>query len=478
MPRHSPTDDRQNSSRREWILRRLHWWVIPVLFVTLIGGAPACLFKKKKAAAPAAVPAGPIRIVFLPTNLGADNAELRWMSLAVPVLMTKLASVSSDLDPVPLWQLMPVAVENAGASRIINAELASYLASRMGARWAIMGEIAPSKDGLTLLVDFIPVKTAAYAFRYHKAASPSSLESNLRQAMDEFLHYQLTEPAAGKESKAALDTGLLRQIAETLDSDYGWFVAPAPGKGDAIAASLSRSDSKLARLIFSPTLYPVVGPPPPAPETTIPVPRVPPPPPEDQKPPDPGTVGPATAPTAPEPAPPPDTSQSMIAEPATEEGVEVPPPKSFTLRIERRLPSGSDAEGTSPAGGNSRGFPVSARAGPPSPPHGPSGKAGEGPNRNPAANQPTPPQSFGLQTSQASPFRIQVSSLRSRSSAEKEAGRFAKTDLATEIVEVDLGPNGTWYRVYLIGFQSRTDAVEAAKRLKAEGLIHNFLLIQ
>ena len=319
MARHTPTDDGQNDARRRRRLRRLSWWVVAVLLVTLTSGAPSCLFKKKPAA-PEVVPQGPVRLVFLPANIAADSAEMRWLSLAVPVLMGKLATVSTDLDPVPLWQSMPIAVENAGAARVINPELASYVASRMGARWAATGDLAPAKNGFTLIVDFIPVNTASYAYRYQKAVSTSSLESNVRQAMDEFIRYRVPKPAVSKESKATMDTGLLQQIAETVDSDYGWFVPAAPGKGDAIAAAVSRSDSKFARLIFSPTLYPVVGAPPPAPQTTRPTPMLPPPPPESQKPPDTSAVAPSSTVPAEQPATLPAQAQAASAEPAERSG--------------------------------------------------------------------------------------------------------------------------------------------------------------
>lgn len=476
MPKYSPTDDRQNDRRQERKLRRLRWWVIPVLLATLIGGPPACLFKKKKAAAPAVVPVGPIRIVFLPANMATEDGEQRWMSLAVPVLMTKLATVSPDLDPVPLWQLLPIAVENAGASRTINPELASYLASRMGAHWAAMGEIAPSKDGLTLLVDFVPVRASAYAFRYQKAVSSSSLESNLRQAVDEFRDYQLAEPAIVKESKAATDAGLLRQIAEALDSDYGWFVPPAPGKAEAVAASLSRSDSKLARLIFSPALYPIVGgAPAPAPEAIRPVPQMPPPPAESQKPPDTSLAVPVPAVPGEQPAPPPASAQAAPVQPEIPMAVVVPPPRSFTLRVERPLPSRAGATRETLDSKSPRGSPLSVRAGPPFPPGSPLREARASSSTPPSRNPIPPPESANPPASRNSPFRIQVSSMRVRASAEAEAGKLARNDLATVIEEVDLGPKGVWYRVYLTGFQSRTEAIKAARKLRAEGLIQDFL---
>ena len=106
MPKHSPAGNQQNDSRQERWLRRLDRWVIPVLLLALVGGLPGCLFKKKKAAAPTMIQQGPIRIVFLPANIAAEDTGQRWLSLAVPVLLTKLATLSPDLEPVPLWQLL------------------------------------------------------------------------------------------------------------------------------------------------------------------------------------------------------------------------------------------------------------------------------------------------------------------------------------------------------------------------------------
>lgn len=274
-----------------------------------------------------------------------------------------------------------------------------------------------------------------------------------------------------------MDTGLLRQIAETMDSDYGWFVPPAPGKGDAIAAAVSRSNSKFARLIFSPTLYPVVGAPPPAPQTPKPAPMLPPPPPESQKPPDTSAVAPSLPVPAEQPATLPAQAQAASAEPATDADVEVPPPRTFTLRVSRPLPAGSAATAAAQNTGNSRGSPAAARAGPSSPMPGPVNEAKDIASKTPRRNSPQPSEYRSPQTSVSSKFRIQVSSLRNRKGAENEARKFARTDLATAIEEVDLGSKGTWYRVYLTDFQSRAEALKAARRLKAEGLIRDFLLV-
>lgn len=479
MPKYSQTDNRQKDPWQRRALHRSHRWIVLLMLVALVGGPPACLFKKKKATAPEVVPTGPIQIVFLPANAATDNSELRWMSLAVPVLLTKAAGVSSDLDPVPLWQILPVAVENAGASRVVNPELAGYLASRMGARWAAMSEITLAKSGFTLLVDFIPTKASAYAFRYQKAVSSGTLESNLRQAIDEFLHYQFSEPKIAKESIAETDAGLLRKIAEALDGDYGWFVPPTPGKAESVAAALSQADSKLARLIFSPMLYPIVGSPPAPPPAAIrPVPQMPPPPPESQKPPETSLAAPpSTAVPAERPIPSPEQVQAVPAESEVPIAVAVPPPKTFILRVDRPLSLESAAVRETRDSKNPRGSPAPARAGPPSTPDRASRTPAVGTSIIPSKNPTPPPESLTPQTSQASSFRIQISSLRNRANAEAEVRRLTETGLTALIEEVELGETGIWYRVYLTGFPSRSEALKAAKKLRAESLIHDFLLI-
>jgi cell division protein FtsN len=479
MPKHSPAGNQQNDSRQERWLRRLDRWVIPVLLLALVGGLPGCLFKKKKAAAPTMIQQGPIRIVFLPANIAAEDTGQRWLSLAVPVLLTKLATLSPDLEPVPLWQLLPVAAENAGASRTINPELTSYMASRMGGWWGTMAEITPSKNGFTLVIDFVPVRTSDYAFRFQKDTSANSLESDLRAALEEFLHYRLPEPAMSRSSSGAMDMGLVRQVAEVLDNDYGWFVQPSPGKGEAVAASLAGADKQLAPLVLSPTLYPVVGSlpaPPPAPIKSAP--PIPPPPVEEQKPPGKSEVTPAPAAPTPampaeEPAHPAASAQAAPVQPEIQLTVEVPPPKTFTLRVTRPRPPSPAAPREALTSGSSRASPAPARAGPPS---GSGSTSREAKARAPLSEKPILlSESASPHTSANSPFRIQIGSMRDRTNAEAEAQRLAKEGLKSEVVETELEGTGTWYRVYLTGFHSRREAISAGRKLQAKGLIQAFL---
>ena len=50
----------------------------------------------------------------------------------------------------------------------------------------------------------------------------------------------------------------LRQLSAALDREYGWTVAPEPGKSEEIVANLAQSDMWLARQLFNPTLYSIL----------------------------------------------------------------------------------------------------------------------------------------------------------------------------------------------------------------------------
>ena len=112
---------------------------------------PGCMHKKSLTAV---YPTSPIRIAFLPLSAPADNPDLRWIALGAPIMMAKTSERCQDLEVVPLWETMPVAMDAAGASRAITEETAAYIASRLTAKWATMGEISPTPCRLlSLLVD-------------------------------------------------------------------------------------------------------------------------------------------------------------------------------------------------------------------------------------------------------------------------------------------------------------------------------------
>ncbi len=233
---------------------------------------PACLFKKHKAAAPQAPPPA-VRIVYLPLNVSGEDAKIRWVALAVPVMMAKASEEAPDLDMVPMWEAMPLAIEAAGTSRIITPEVAAYIASRLTAKWAAEGELSPTKRGVKVTVDFIPVKTTLVPFRYEKESSIDSLGGHFTDAIAQLLRYLVLRPMPRYESETApqpLDVDTLKEIVEALDREYGWFTTADPGKSDKVVADLTHSDNRLARLLFNPSLYPGIGSPTPSPKPDTP----------------------------------------------------------------------------------------------------------------------------------------------------------------------------------------------------------------
>jgi hypothetical protein len=50
----------------------------------------------------------------------------------------------------------------------------------------------------------------------------------------------------------------MKPLAEALDREYGWFVDAEPGKAQEIVADLALKDDRLARLLFNPSVYPVL----------------------------------------------------------------------------------------------------------------------------------------------------------------------------------------------------------------------------
>jgi hypothetical protein len=227
-----------------------------VAVLALFAMQPGCLFRKKKVEAPDTPPA-PTRIVLLPLNAPADNADLRWYALAAPVLLAKAAESGPDLEVVPLWEALPVALETLGSSRAATEETAAFIAARMGARWSAIGEVSAVKDGISVLVDFIPAKASLVPFRYQEVTKAEKLGGHLREAVAQLQSYLNLRPLKGSSSFP--DPKTLKEIAEALDREYGWFVQAEPGKSDKVVADLARSDNRLARFLFSPTMYPALS---------------------------------------------------------------------------------------------------------------------------------------------------------------------------------------------------------------------------
>lgn len=230
----------------------------PALIAGLLLFQFGCLlFHRHRTPAAAPVPQSPIRIAFLPLNTPPDNPETRWLSLAAPIIFAKAGENAPDLEIVPFWESMPVTVQLLGTSRSIGPDQAAYIAGLLTAKWATAGEFAAAKNGISVLVDFMPAKEILIPFRYERQTNLDSLQGNFREALTQFVRYQVVKPTATEVSTE--DVAALRELAQALDLEYGWFVPADPGKSEKVVTNLAKSDNRLAQVLFNPNLYPAIA---------------------------------------------------------------------------------------------------------------------------------------------------------------------------------------------------------------------------
>jgi hypothetical protein len=227
-----------------------------LLILALQSGCLLPWFKKRKTA-PVIPPI--VRVAFLPFNAPAADKDLRWAALAAPAMMVKVSERARDLEVVPLWEAMPAALEAAGASRTFNRETGASVAIWLSAKWSAIGEFSTAKRGVSMMIDFIPAKSTLVPFRFMKTGRMDSVGSGIPGAFNQFLRYLAARPLVrievGEQSFSSL-----RNLAEALDREYGWFVEAQPGKAQQLVLELAKSDERLARLLFNPAVYPAIAP--------------------------------------------------------------------------------------------------------------------------------------------------------------------------------------------------------------------------
>jgi hypothetical protein len=247
---------RPKSSCCRWILfhKNCGWPLLTTMGILLFLSQSGCSKKTKITR----LDAGPIRVALLPFDTPAENKDLRWTAMTGPILMAKASEDAPDIAVIPLWQTMTTAISSAGASRSFDEASASSVANWLGAKWAILGHIKPAKTRAALMIDFIPGKSNQVAFRYMKKTDMDFFGRNFHEATRQFLRYVSAKPPEPM-SKSEPDTASIKNLAQALDREYGWFEDAEPGKAQEIVAGLARSDERLARILFNPTLYPVLA---------------------------------------------------------------------------------------------------------------------------------------------------------------------------------------------------------------------------
>lgn len=224
--------------------------ILALLVLTFL--QPAC----SKKAGPSTIASAPVRVVLLPFNVPPGDKDLQWASLAAPVLMAKKGEQAEGLELVSLWETMPFARDNAGNTRTFTPDSAANVASWMSAKWAVLGEFAPSKNGVSMTVDFIPVRGNQVAFRYLKRGKIESIGAGFEEAYTQFLRYLVATPLKRRVYNPELSLPSMKALAEAVDREYGWFVEAAPGSAKETIQELMKSDARLARFLFSPSVYP------------------------------------------------------------------------------------------------------------------------------------------------------------------------------------------------------------------------------
>jgi hypothetical protein len=240
------------------------------------------------------------------------------------------------------------------------------------------------------------------------------------------------------------------EMAAALDREYGWFGPADRGKSEQAAMDLSRSDERLARLLFDPGLYAL------------------------------GSNGPSQTGAAPSGAlVPPDLPPSRIA------------PESRMVSPVNSAPKTPAAEPVRPAPANVAALiqptpalvltpPALSR---PTVSTIPEVRAAAGSEPAPVLSKPpaghdTRP--INLETpvkSLPEKFAIQVFASRNKEAAEEQAERIRNAGLVPLVQPVDLKGKGLWYRVRLPGFPSRATANAAGKHLLSAKLGAAYWLI-
>jgi hypothetical protein len=216
----------------------------------------ACFSKK---ASINIAPTSTMRVAYFPFNVPENKADFRWTAMAGPILMAEASSKTREFDIIPLWESMPVAIQAAGQNRSLTPETVESAATWLSARWAAFGELTPTQNGATMMIDFIPGKSNLIPFRYLKSGRMDWIESGVQEALYQFKRY-LMIPQMEPEKGGKQEMLSLRNLAEVLDREYGWFVEADPGKAQETIAALMKTDERLARFLFSPTLYPMLAP--------------------------------------------------------------------------------------------------------------------------------------------------------------------------------------------------------------------------
>jgi hypothetical protein len=191
-----------------------------------------------------------------PEIAGRDK-ELQWAAMAAPALLVKASRRLPDIEVVPFWEVMPVAISAAGATRRFDDESASSLANWVSVQWAVIGEIRRTKSASShsMVVDFIPAKSNKVPFRHIRTRRVENIGTFFYLGLRQWLSYATGRPIPLLQTR---EPGLqkMQPLGEALDKEYGWFMTAEPGAAQSLINELTLEDEDWVKLMFSPTMYP------------------------------------------------------------------------------------------------------------------------------------------------------------------------------------------------------------------------------
>ena len=203
---------------------------------------------------------GPVRVVVLPFMVSPEKSgvdkELQWTAMAAPALLVKASRRLPDIEVVPFWEVMPVAIAVAGASRSFDDDSAASLANWLSAQWAVMGEIrrTGSASSFSVVVDFIPTRSNTVPFRHIKTRRIENIGTSFYSGLRQWLGYATGRPLPLLQVR---EPGLdkMRSLGEALDKEYGWLATAEPGAAQSLVNELMLEDEDWTKTMFSPTMY-------------------------------------------------------------------------------------------------------------------------------------------------------------------------------------------------------------------------------
>ncbi|MBM3789333.1 MAG: hypothetical protein FJW35_03175 [Acidobacteria bacterium] len=341
---------------------------------------------------------------------------------------------------------MRIAADLLGDKRELTEDTALIVANRLGARWITLGSVSSTEKGIDLLLDFVPVSSSSYAFRYHREVRTDALGAGLADAAEQFVRYSTRREITARTSSTGKEDSRAEVIAEALDRECGWFRAAEPGAAGSVFAAVARVDRGFAGVLFDPALYETQAAALAAPESQ-PV--------QEARPEVAGKTAPSPAAISSSAGPDPRRTEPPVQWTA----FTLAPPIAPREARAALAPSAAPAPPSAPAPPAEKTSPPASDRRAPEPPPAPSS---------------APVESRPIAASAGMRYEVQVQASQVKEEAESVAERLRQAGFRPILRQADLGESGTYFRVRLGDYDSRISAAAAGDALVGLGLTSDY----